>query len=189
MQLQQQPKVAQPESEITEGTQIIFIQNTELAAALIAVGIELRKDPPYTYKLSPKGAKIVTWNFEAYSADGNLSTIDLVKAWKNDIEWLALNGHHPFAPAMLSQKVGRIMKDKALSIAEKEWVQKNPGHLVTRSLESALNTAILTAHIEADVPYVGFKSAQSGAKIYVKRGSKKHEKCAALCLTGKLKPI
>jgi hypothetical protein len=69
--------------------------NTNLAAALCAVGIPLRKKTPVRVVAGPKGDRY-TFFFEASSPCGIYKTHELMRAW-DDAAWHDKNPEHPFA--------------------------------------------------------------------------------------------
>jgi hypothetical protein len=75
--------------------QQIETTNTQLAAALCAVGIPLRKGLPCRV-ITGRGADRVAFFFEAQSPCGLYQTDKLIKAW-DDPEWHRKNPDHPFA--------------------------------------------------------------------------------------------
>jgi hypothetical protein len=77
-----------------------MVSDKRLAAALIAVGCHLRKDPPYVMVEYADGSRRTTFNFLPTDADGVLRTEDLIKAWGEDLTFLDANPHHPFTFAM-----------------------------------------------------------------------------------------
>jgi hypothetical protein len=128
------------DNEITSGTFVPYVQDTRLAAVLIELGIPLRKDPPYTHRLSTRGAHIVKWHFESHSPDGVHEASALIKAWHEGLPWATRNAGHPLAK-----------------------------HIVAMH-----NEKTMLAHINNDVPMVGFRARNSHVQIYVKLGSPKH---------------
>ena len=90
--------------EVTAGTQIIHVRNTQLAAALLSVGVPLRRDPPYRRVRKANGAEIVTYNFFPCSPDGSISAVECIKAWHKDLDFIKANPQHPFTFAMCAVK-------------------------------------------------------------------------------------
>lgn len=80
---------AQLASDSTETT------NTDLAAALAAVGIPLRKNNPVRL-LTGHGGERKAFFFEETSPCGKFRTLELIRAW-NDKEWHRQHPEHPFA--------------------------------------------------------------------------------------------
>lgn len=68
--------------------------NTDLAAALSAVGIPLKKQCPVRILTGDRDQHC--FFFEAQSPCGNYVTAELMLAW-NDREWHLRNPEHPFA--------------------------------------------------------------------------------------------
>jgi hypothetical protein len=91
-------------------TQIIFVRNTALAACLIAVGVRLRHDPPYVTKVEA-GKKITEWYFRPVADDGTTRTIELIRAWKKDMEFIKAQPKHPMSIAMAALKNDANLKD------------------------------------------------------------------------------
>ncbi len=69
--------------------------NTDLAAALAAVGIPLRKGCPVRL-LTGHGGDRRAFFFEPISPCGNYNTLELIRAW-DDKEWHRQHSEHPFA--------------------------------------------------------------------------------------------
>lgn len=89
-------------TDITNGTQIVQVKDKRLAAALIAVGIPLRKDPPYIQVRKKDGKRITIFHFEPYDPAREFKTTELIKAWSQDLEWIENNTLHPFTFAMVA---------------------------------------------------------------------------------------
>ena len=98
-------------NEINQGSQIIHVKNIDLAACLLAVGVLLRKDPPYIHREWADGKEEVIFNFEAQTSDGMWATADLVKYFKEDMKFIQENPEHPFAFAMCAIKNGYSFRD------------------------------------------------------------------------------
>lgn len=95
-----------PESygeSLQKGTTVVQVTDLKLAACLVAVGIALRKDPPYIYR-RVAGEEVVCFNFFPTCNDGVLLTTDLVQAWKQDMVFIQANPMHPFTFAMCALK-------------------------------------------------------------------------------------
>ena len=84
---------------IEEKTQIIQVRDTKLAAALLTVGLPLRKDPPYFKKENADGSTYLVWNFETKTKDGMFTAVELIKAWNKEEEFVEANQNHPFSMA------------------------------------------------------------------------------------------
>lgn len=69
--------------------------NTDLAAALCAVGIPLKKGCPVRI-LTGHGGDRHSFFFEPISPCGNYRTFELIQAW-DDREWHRQHPEHPFA--------------------------------------------------------------------------------------------
>jgi len=82
------------------GTEVIFVGDKRLAAALIAVGVHLRKDPPYVQVIRPDGSTQTIFHFLPLDSDGVLNTTELIKAWGQDLDFIQANPLHPFTFAM-----------------------------------------------------------------------------------------
>lgn len=107
--------IADAKNFIENGTHIVHVRNTQLAACLVAVGIHLRKDPPYTIREEPSGEQITTWNFEPESPDGIFKTRELVRAWTLEPKWSEENPTHPFTFAMHAIKNYKQMVDHIIT--------------------------------------------------------------------------
>lgn len=70
--------------------------NTNLAAALCAVGIPLRKEAPVRLMTVTGKGESHCFFFQEKSPCGDYVTSDLIKAW-DDKEWHMRNPEHPFA--------------------------------------------------------------------------------------------
>lgn len=70
--------------------------NTDLAAALCAVGIPLRKDVPVRLMAGTGKGDSHCFFFQEKSPCGQYVTADLIKAW-SDKEWHLRNPEHAFA--------------------------------------------------------------------------------------------
>ena len=83
-------KLFDPEKDqIEKGTAITHVRNTLLAAGLIAMGIPLRDDPPFTHVKDKKGNEVFTYNFFPCTPDGRYHTMDLIVKWKKDLDFIA----------------------------------------------------------------------------------------------------
>ena len=97
-------KSDQDQNQITSGTQIIHIRDYRLASALLAVGIHLRDDPPFTHVEKKDGTEIWTYNFHPCTEDGTITAGECIEAWKKDLDWIKANPEHPFTFAMCMGK-------------------------------------------------------------------------------------
>lgn len=114
-------------SQITEKTLVVYVQNTQLAGALLAVNVALRKDPAFVYVRPLKKPAFVRWCFHPRSTDGMFKTVDLIKFWKRDIEFMSTQPNHPFAIAMMAVKNSHQMADHILT--QKPYVMfRHPEH-------------------------------------------------------------
>ena len=95
--------------DIRQGSLVVYVRNTQLAACLVSIGVKLRKDPPYTKKEMAGGDTVTTWNFEAKSSCGGINTLDMLKAWKDDVAFGEKYPTHPFTFAMHAVKNYRQM--------------------------------------------------------------------------------
>jgi hypothetical protein len=89
---------------IEQGTLLVSIRNTHLAAALAAVGVPLRKDKPYIQIEKKDGTRVTTWIFHPRSEDGRIDAQELLKAWRKDLDYFSEDPEHPFAYAMMAVK-------------------------------------------------------------------------------------
>jgi hypothetical protein len=106
--------------DVRQGSLIVYVRNTQLAACLVAIGVRLRKDPPYTKKEMGNGDVVTTWNFEAKTPDGGINTLDMLKAWKDDVAFGEKNPTHPFTFAMHAVKNYRQMVEHVHN--QQPWV-------------------------------------------------------------------
>jgi len=88
------------DTELGKGVAIVQVRDKRLAACLIAVGIRLRKDPPYVQVRLANGEYNTTFNFLPADDAGVLKTLDMIKAWGQDLSFIAANPMHPFTFAM-----------------------------------------------------------------------------------------
>ncbi len=79
---------------------IVYVRDKRLASCLIAVGIPLRKDPPYIKKRKKNGSIDTIFHFYPADNKGHLKTNELIKAWSQDLEFIKNNPLHPFTFAM-----------------------------------------------------------------------------------------
>lgn len=89
---------------IESGTQIIHVRDYKLAAAMMAVGIPLRRDPPFTHVEKKDGTRIITYNFFPATEEGDITASECVEAWKRDLDFIQENPEHPFTFAMCAIK-------------------------------------------------------------------------------------
>lgn len=87
-------------SELQQGQAVVCVRDKRLAACLIAVGIQLRKDPPYVQISRKDGTIQTTFNFYPSDDEGVLQTTDMVGAWGQDLDFIKENPMHPFTFAM-----------------------------------------------------------------------------------------
>ena len=90
--------------KIESGTQIIHVRDRMLAAAMLAIGIPLRKDPPFEHVKKKDGTEIITYNFFPSTEDGDVTAGECIEAWKRDLDWIKENPQHPFTFAMCAVK-------------------------------------------------------------------------------------
>ena len=92
------------EEESISGARVIPVKNLELAVCLVSVGVPLRKDPPYTHFKLANGQEEWTFMFEESTSDGVFATVDLIKAFSEDMKWVEEHPEHPFTFAMAAVK-------------------------------------------------------------------------------------
>lgn len=87
---------------LPQGAFIHSVRNLDLAVCLAAVGVPLRQDPPYTYRVFGDGTKEVTYNFDTRTIGQppNFNTADLIKAFTEADDFIAKNPMHPFTFAL-----------------------------------------------------------------------------------------
>lgn len=88
------------DSIINNGTEIVHVRDKRLASALMAVGIRLRKDPAYVQIKKKSGQRVTIFNFLPRDDEGVFNTIELIKAWGQDLAFIEANPLHPFTFAM-----------------------------------------------------------------------------------------
>ena len=109
------PKM-EDESPIEQGTSIVIVRDDLLASAMIAVGIPLRKDPPYTHVRLANGAEQWSYNFHGVDRQGHITAKECIEGWQQDVKWTAANPMHPFAFAMQAVKnYARLREHKVTS--------------------------------------------------------------------------
>lgn len=108
------------DSPIKQGDSIVYVRNTQLAAALYTIGIPLRKDPPYTKSKRVDDSLMTTWHFHPKDSEGLYDTVELMEAWKDDVEFIRNNPTHPFTYTMLSIKNYKQFVDHVHR--QKPWV-------------------------------------------------------------------
>ena len=75
--------------KIEQHTAICHSRNTLLTAGLIAMGVPLREDPPFSHVKGKNGHDIFTYNFHPSTVDGMYNTSELIGLWKNDLDFIA----------------------------------------------------------------------------------------------------
>lgn len=95
-----------PENDkIGPGTEVVQVRDRVLSAAMLAVGIHLRRDPPYVYVKSMQSGKVTrTYNHFPKTQNGDITASDCIKAYKQDLDFLRDNPKHPFAFALAACK-------------------------------------------------------------------------------------
>lgn len=86
------------------GDTVVHVRDTKLAAALIAVGIPLRHDPPYTHIARADGKEVWTFCFYPSDQDGEVTTLECIEAWRDDLDFMKNYPLHPFSFAMAAVK-------------------------------------------------------------------------------------
>jgi len=99
------------DSVIDSGTEVVHVRDKKLAACLLAVGIRLRKDPPYVYTRTKNGKEAVIFNFLPQDDEGELRTAEMIKAWNQDVKFIEENPFHPFTFAMCALRNYRDIID------------------------------------------------------------------------------
>ena len=89
-----------PEFPLKKGDSIHQVRNPELAAALVAVGVPLFEEPPYTHVLTKAGKDIWTFLFRDSNPEGTIKTAECILAWTREADFLLENPDHPFAYAL-----------------------------------------------------------------------------------------
>lgn len=89
---------------IKQGDSIVMVRDTLLAAAMVAVGVPLRDDPPYTHERLTNGRDVWTFLFRPSSDDGSITAKECIEAWQGDLNWIKAHTQHPFAFAMIAVK-------------------------------------------------------------------------------------
>ena len=92
------------EAPIGTGTTVVVVRDELLAAAMIAVGIRLRKDPPYTHVRLNDGREQWSFSFHLADDEGRITAKECIEAWQKDLKWIKANPMHPFAFAMTAVK-------------------------------------------------------------------------------------
>lgn len=92
--------MSEGQNKISDGTAVIRVTNLDLAICLQSVGVDLRKDPPYTHVRLKNGEDKWVFNFNPKDRDGVYNTVDLVNAFREDAKWVQENPRHPFTFAL-----------------------------------------------------------------------------------------
>ena len=92
------------DTDFKQGDTVVHIRDKRLAACMIAVGIPLRKDPPYTHAVSKSGKDIWTFNFYPTDQEGELTASQCIDAWRKDLDFIKENPLHIFSIAMATVK-------------------------------------------------------------------------------------
>jgi len=100
--------------------------NSDLATALLSVGIPFKKDKPFEEYGGDMEPQIVYF-FEDVSECGEIRTDEMIKAWEDfggENGWCARNPNHPFAYAAAAAKnranIIRFVRERAPLIVVKE---------------------------------------------------------------------
>jgi hypothetical protein len=138
---------------LEKGSAIVHVRNTVLAAGLLAMGIPLRDDPPFTHLKDKKGNETFTYNFHSTDPDGRFNTSQLVGWWKRDLDFIA---------------------------AEERKEAANPDYVIhpwARVLTALKNYQELLEGQAINVPWTpfGYMSAHGPMQLLVKEGTRKHE--------------
>lgn len=106
-----QPLQSAEESLLQEGHTVCIVSDKRLAAALMAMGIPLRKDVPSMTIRSADGQLRTTFYFEDKCSEGEFSTGALIAAWSKDLDFIKANPRHPFTYAIAALKnYGNILE-------------------------------------------------------------------------------
>jgi NADH dehydrogenase/NADH:ubiquinone oxidoreductase subunit G len=89
---------------IKNRTLIHKVTDLDLASALLAVGVPLRKDPPYTAARMLNGHIAWVFNFEARTSDGKHETAKLIEAYVKDAEYIVANPEGLYTGAICALK-------------------------------------------------------------------------------------
>tara|TARA_R110000803_G_scaffold39351_1_gene84938 strand:- start:315 stop:782 length:468 start_codon:yes stop_codon:yes gene_type:complete len=89
---------------ISAGDTVVSIRNTQLACAMLAVGIPLRQDPPYSHIKRADGTDIWTFNFFPTDQQGEVTAHECIDAWSKDLDFMTEFPLHPFSFAMAAVK-------------------------------------------------------------------------------------
>jgi len=92
-----------PVADLRKGDCVVIVEDTLLAAAMVAVGIPPRSPGMQKERFKNKPDKFL-FLFFAESADGTMRAEDCLKAWKEDLDFIKNNPKHPFAFAMAAVK-------------------------------------------------------------------------------------
>jgi hypothetical protein len=98
------PRSGNDVNELRKGTFVHRVTNLDLAICLLAVGVPMRKDPPYTHARLANGSESWVFNFESATRDGKDKTADLIEAYSQDMKFIEANPEHPFTFAMCALK-------------------------------------------------------------------------------------
>jgi hypothetical protein len=92
------------ERPLQQGDSIVVVRDTLLAAAMVAAGVPLRKDPPYVFVRLASGAEQWSFNFHTADPEQHVKAKDCIEGWQKYLDWIKTNPNHPFAFAMCAVK-------------------------------------------------------------------------------------
>lgn len=95
---------------LKQGDAVVQVRDPRLACCMIAVGIPLRRDPPYTHIRTKDGRDIWTFHFYPSDQDGEVTAHECIGAYKRDIEFINENPLHPFSFALATIKTWEQMQ-------------------------------------------------------------------------------
>lgn len=87
-----------------------WTRSTNLASALIAMGIEPHTQP-FQHMERDDGSKFTSWQFKSKSECGKWDTLKLINAWRDGEEWVKENEEHPFAYLVCAFKNREMLMD------------------------------------------------------------------------------
>lgn len=86
------------------GAAVIVVQDDRLAAALLAVGIDLWDNDdirPWLHVKSRSGKVVVRYNFRGKNEEGDMDTQELCRAFiRGELDFIKANPSHPFTFAL-----------------------------------------------------------------------------------------
>jgi len=151
-EMSNQERLFEPDEEVQKGTAICHVRNTILASGLLAMGIPLRDDPPFTHIKDKSGKEVFTYNFHPSDPEGKFNTSELIGWWRRDLDFIA---------------------------SEERKEAADPTYIIhpwARVLTALKNYEELLEGQKQNVPWIpfGYMSGHGPMQLLVKEGTRKH---------------